>query len=148
MSEPASLIVLGRSESVRLTAYGALLLFLGLGVFSAVSDVDTSTAQSLLLLVAFVLTMVVHELLHGLCFWLFGGSPRFGVGSSFFLPYLYTTSDGDRFNARQMSIIGLAPLVVISLTTLVAASMWPSQAPYALVGFVTNLSGSVGISGW
>lgn len=144
MSGPASVIGLGRSESVRLTAYGVLLLFLGLGIFSAVSDVDTSTARSLLLLLAFVLTIVVHELLHGLCFWLFGGSPRFGVGISFLLPYLYTTSAGHRFNARQMSVIGLAPLIVISVATLATASLWPAQAPYALVGFLTNLSGSLG----
>lgn len=144
MGRLAWVIALGRPESLRLTAYGVLLMFLGVGVFSAVIEVDTSTAQSLLLLAAFVATVVVHELFHGLCFWLFGGSPSFGVGGSFFLLYVYTTSEGDRFDARQMSIIGLAPLVSISIGTLIAAGAWPSLAPYALVGFVTNLAGSIG----
>lgn len=144
MGRPAWVIALGRRESVRLTAYGVLLMFLGAGVFSALINVDTSTAQSLLLVAAFVATVVVHELVHGLSFWLFGGSPSFGVGASFILPYVYTTSEGDHFDARQMSIIGLAPLVSISLGTLIAASAWPSLAPYALVGFVSNLAGSIG----
>ncbi len=143
-SRPAWVISLGRPEALRLTAYGVLLLFLGVGVFSAVSDVDTSTARSLLLVGAFVATMIAHELVHGLCFLLFGGSPRFGVGVAFILPYLSTTSAGDRFDARQMSIIGLAPLVSLSIVTLAAGSASPSLAPYALVGFLANLSGSVG----
>lgn len=141
---PAWEISLGRPESLRLTAYGVVLLFLGVGVFSAVADVDTSTARSLLLLGAFVATVVLHELVHGVCFLLFGGSPRFGVGASFLLPYISTTSDGDRFDPRQMSIIGLAPMVVLSVGTLLVGGLWPSLAPYALVGFLANLSGSVG----
>ena len=144
MSRPAWVITLERPEALRLTAYGVLLLFLGVGVFSAVAEVDTSAAQSLSLVAAFVLTMIVHELVHGTCFRLFGGSPRFGMGVLFILPYIYTSSDGDRFDTRQMLVIGLAPLVVISTGTLMAARLWPSLAPYALVGFVTNLSGSVG----
>lgn len=144
MDRPTWLIALGRPEALRLTAYGVLLMFLGVGVFSAVTDVDTSAAQSLMLLVAFVATIVLHELVHGLCFLLFGGSPKFGVGLSFILPFIYTTSEGERFDARQMSIIGLAPLVTISAGALIAAVVWPFIAPYALVGFLTNLSGSVG----
>lgn len=144
MSRPAWVIALGRSESLRLTAYGVLVMFLGAGVFSAVVEVDTSTARSLLLMATFVATVVLHELIHGLSFWLFGGSPSFGAGVSFILPYVYTTSEGNRFDARQMSIIGLAPLVSISLGTLIAAGAWPSLAPYALVGFVSNLAGSIG----
>lgn len=141
---PAWEVSLGGPEALRLTAYGVLLLFLGVGVFSAVADVNTSTARSLLLVGAFVVTMVLHELLHGLCFTLFGGSPRFGGGVAYFLPYLSTTSEGDRFDARQMSVIGLAPLVLLSITTLVVGGVWPDLAPYALVGFLANLSGSVG----
>jgi hypothetical protein len=137
-------ISLGRPEALRLTACGVVLLFLGVGVFSAVTDVDTSTAESLLLVGSFVATAVAHELVHGLCFRLLGGSPRFGAGVTFLLPYLSTTSEGDRFDVRQMSIIGLAPLVSLSITTLVAGGVWPSLAPYALVGFLANLSGSVG----
>ena len=142
--QPAWLISLGRAESLRLTAYGVVLLFLGVGVFSAVTDVDTSTATSLGLLVAFVATMVVHEFVHALCFLLLGGSPRFGAGVVVFLPYLSTTSPGDRFDARRMSVIGLAPLVSLSVVTLAVAAVWPSLAPYVLVAFLANLSGSVG----
>lgn len=141
---PAWVISLGRSEALRLTAYGVLLLFLGVGVVSAFVDVDARAAESLLLIGAFFATMVVHELVHGLCFWLLGGSPTFGAGATYLLPYLYTTSDGDRFDTRQMSIIGMAPLMVISAGTLLAAVVWPNLAPYAVVGFLANLSGSVG----
>lgn len=143
-AEPAWLISLGNAESLRLTAYGVVLLFLGVGAFSAVVDVDTSTATSLGLLGAFVATMVVHELVHAVCFRLMGGSPRFGAGVALFLPYLSTTSPGDRFAARQMSVIGLAPLVSLSVVTVAAAAIWPGSAPYALVAFLANLSGSVG----
>ena len=144
VDRPAWIIELGRPEAVRLSAYGVLLAFLGIGVFSAVAEADTSGARSLGLIAAFVVTVVVHELVHGLFFWLFGGSHRYGMGISYVLPYLYTTSDGDRFDTRQMTIIGLAPLVLVSVVMLIGARLWPATVPYLLVGFVANFSGAVG----
>lgn len=144
VDRPAWIIELGRPEAVRLSAYGVLLAFLGVGVFSAVAEAETSVALSLGMIAAFVVTVVVHELVHGFFFWLFGGSPRYGIGISYFLPYLYTTSDGDRFHIRQMTIIGLAPLVLLSVVMLIGARLWPATASYVLVGFVANFSGAVG----
>ena len=144
MDRPAWIIELGRPEAVRLSAYGVLLAFLGLGVFSAVAEADTSGAQSLGMIAAFAVTLVLHELVHGLFFKLFGGSPRYGMGIAYILPYLYTTSQDDRFDRRQMTIIGLAPLVLLSVVTLTGAWLWPVSAPYMLVGFVANFSGAVG----
>ncbi|NJM73444.1 MAG: DUF3267 domain-containing protein [Scytonema sp. RU_4_4] len=88
-------------------------------------------------------TLIIHEFIHGMAFSAFGGSPRYGVGIKFFLPYAYATSPGNRFSRNAFLVIGLAPLVVIDLLCLVLLAIFP-QATWLGWVVVINTSGASG----
>ncbi|CAG0941291.1 hypothetical protein ANRL1_00489 [Anaerolineae bacterium] len=146
---PAYVIALGRGVTLRLAAYSVLLLFLSVGVFSALTGIAgfDSTSRNwvtpVLYVVVYFGTLVAHELVHGLFFRIFGGSPRYGAGVLYFMPYFYTTSPG-AFPLRRMIIIVLAPLLVLSPLSLVAALLVPALAGYLAVAFIGNTAGAVG----
>ncbi|BCX09921.1 MAG: hypothetical protein KatS3mg066_3780 [Fischerella sp.] len=87
--------------------------------------------------------IIIHELIHGVAFAAFGGSPRYGVSVKFFLPYAYATSPGTRFSRNAYLVIDLAPLVVIDLLCLVLVAIFPQAAWLGLV-VVFNTSGASG----
>ncbi|RUR73240.1 DUF3267 domain-containing protein [Chlorogloeopsis fritschii PCC 9212] len=93
--------------------------------------------------VIFVGTLVIHELIHGLAFRAFGGSPRYGIKVKYFFPYAYATSPGDIFSRNAFVTIGLAPLVVIDLVCLVLLAVFP-QATWLVWVLVINTSGASG----
>lgn len=105
------------------------------------------TWQILLTVLAFVGipmgTFIIHELIHGLAFTMFGGNPRYGVGVKLFVPYAYATSPGDRFSRNAFIAIGLAPLVVIDLVCLMLLALFP-QAVWLGWVIVLNTSGASG----
>jgi len=136
-------ISLNKSNSMRLAVYGTILMFLSISLFNSIFSTE-SGALSLSLLVVYLLTLVIHELIHGLFFKLFKGSPTFGVGVQYFMPYAYASSVGDKFTYRQMSVIGLSPFVLISAATLLLGFIIPAWVPYLAVAFVGNFSGAVG----
>ncbi len=88
-------------------------------------------------------TFVVHELLHGVAFRAFGGSPRYGVEAKYFLPYAYATSPGDRFSRNAFVVIGLAPLVIIDLVSVLLLAIFPQASWLGLV-IAINTSGASG----
>jgi hypothetical protein len=87
---------------------------------------------------------VAHELVHGLFFRVFGGHPRYGAGRRHFLPYLYATSPGTEYTLRQILIIALAPLLVLSPLALAVALLAPALVGYAGLAFMGNTGGAVG----
>ena len=143
--EPIYMIEIGRREVVSLSVYGVVLAFLSLATVVAVVDAHSgSVASALVLLVAFVATIIVHEIIHGLFFALFGGSPSFGAGITHGLPYACATSPGDRFRPHQMYVIAAAPLVLITAAALAIGVLVPEVAAAAVVVVVANVSGAVG----
>ena len=86
--------------------------------------------------------LVVHELIHGLFFWLFTGSrPTFGLR----LTYAYAAAPSWYIPRSNYRIIGLAPLVIIGLVCLLLIAVAPVGwiVPLALV-IALNTSGAVG----
>lgn len=69
-------------------------------------------------------TAIIHELVHGVAFTAFGGSPRYGVKVKYFLPLAYATSPGDYFRRNAFIVIGLAPLIVIEAIILVVSMVF------------------------
>lgn len=149
LDEPVYVMGLGKAVNLRLAAYSVLLVFLALGVFGASTGGDHSGGtvggflEPVLYMLVYLATMVVHELVHGLFFRLCGGRPRYGAGISYFVPYFYATSPG-RFSPRQMIVIGLAPLVTISLLSVAGAFVAPAVVGYLAVVFIGNAAGAVG----
>ncbi len=145
MDEPIYMIEIGKRDVVSLSVYGVLLGFVSLAAVTAVVDARLGAAASaLVLLFAYVGTIIGHELVHGLFFKLFGGSPSYGAGITHGLPYAYATSPGDRFLPQQMYQIAVAPLVLITAAAVATGLLVPALAAPAVVVVVGNVSGAVG----
>ncbi len=101
------------------------------------------------LLLVLLVVVLLHELSHGLFFWLFTGErPSLGLG----LGYAYAAAPGWYFPRNQFLIIGLAPLALLSGLGLGLMPFVGETAVATLVLFTTlNSAGAVGdlyVCGW
>ena len=95
----------------------------------------------LISVVGYCLMLPLHEALHGAAFLLWGGKPYFGAK----LPYaLYCGAKNQLFRRNQYLVVGLAPLVVITLVGIVITLIAPVAAAYTLAITVGNVSGAAG----
>lgn len=117
-----------------------------LGSGNGSGSVTLASATLLLYLVVVVVTsavvLILHELLHGLFFWLFTRShPRFGFKGL----YAYAAAPGWYIPRPQFLVVGLAPLVLISLIGLLALKVLPQPfALLALIASIVNATGAIG----
>jgi len=96
----------------------------------------------LIFLTVVVGTMVVHEAIHGVFFWLFTRSrPVFGVK----LLFAYAGAPEWYIPRNQYALIGIAPFVLITVAGF-AIVAWAPLAPgqLALFGITMNAAGAVG----
>lgn len=92
-------------------------------------------------IVAYIVILPVHEAIHGLAFLLWGGKPYFGTK----LPFaLYCGAKQQLFRRNQYLVVGLAPLVVITLAAIIITLLAPGIASYILFGTLGNFSGAAG----
>lgn len=94
-------------------------------------------------IVALVLVMLVHELVHGVFFWRFAGQrPTFGIKGLF--PYAAAPS-GVYFPRNQFLVVGIAPLVLLTLVGLLLMVIAPVVVVPILLLFVAfNVAGAAG----
>jgi hypothetical protein len=113
----------------------------GLAFEQAISSVNVLWGLLLLLGIA-VGQMVVHELIHGAFFWLFTRSrPTFGFRGW----YAYAAAPGWFFPPWQYLVIGLAPIVLLSVLGMILLAVLPGGALLAaLFAVVANAASSVG----
>jgi Putative zincin peptidase len=92
-------------------------------------------------ILAYIVVLPLHEAVHGLAFLLWGGRPYFGTK----LPFaLYCGAKDQLFRRNHYLVVGLAPLVVLTLAAIVLTLLVPGLASYALFGTVGNFSGAAG----
>ena len=92
-------------------------------------------------ILGYLVILVVHEALHAAAFAFWGGRPYFGVK----LPYaLYCGAKNQLFRRNQYLVVGLAPLVVISLAGIIFTLLSPTLAFYTIFATAGNLSGAAG----
>lgn len=102
---------------------GSLLLWIGINI------------------VGYILILPIHELIHAAAFLLWGGKPYFGTK----LPYaLYCGAKNQLFRRNQYFVVGLAPLVVITLAGILFTLLSPALASYTLFATIGNVSGAAG----
>jgi hypothetical protein len=91
--------------------------------------------------IAIFLVLLTHELVHGLFYWLFAGKrPRFGIQG--IAPYA-AAPPGIYFPRNQVLIVGLAPLLLLTLFGIPLLLIVPVQVVPILLFFVAlNASGS------
>lgn len=99
-------------------------------------------ALLLLILLGATVFILLHELVHGVFFWLFSGHrPRFGLGPG----YVYAAMPDWYFPKRPYLVVGLAPLVVLTVVGLVMLPLVPaSWLIPLLVGMLLNIGGAIG----
>ncbi len=92
-------------------------------------------------IIGYILILPIHELIHAAAFALWGGKPYFGTK----LPYaLYCGAKNQLFHRNQYLVVGLAPLVVITLAGIIFTLISPALASYTLFATVGNVSGAAG----
>ncbi len=92
-------------------------------------------------IIGYILILPIHELIHAAAFVLWGGKPYFGVR----LPYaLYCGAKNQLFHRNQYFVVGLAPLIAITLAGIIFILISPVLASYTLFALIGNFSGAVG----
>jgi hypothetical protein len=124
--------------------FGVIFFRLAVSLGKLPAHVESGLGEIGLVFVGIVLTLVFHELTHGLVMQLFGAKPRYGILWKGLM--LYATSPGFAYSRNRYIVIALAPFVFIS--TLVVLGMWLWQgtlwvALLALCG-IFNASGAIG----
>jgi len=95
----------------------------------------------LLNVVAYVVMIFLHEGVHALAIFAQGGRPRFGLR----LPIAaYCTAPNQLFTRNGYIAVALAPLVALTLASLVVVWLTPNVAACLLLGIAGNISGAVG----
>ena len=92
-------------------------------------------------ILSYVLVLFLHEGIHALAFIFWGGKPYFGAK----LPVaLFCGAKNQLFRRDQYLVVGLAPLVVITVVAVIFTLFYPALASYALLGSIGNFSGAAG----
>jgi hypothetical protein len=110
-------------------------------------EIKFETAGGMLLLFATVLlvifiTLIVHELVHGLFFWLFTKEkPVFGLGPG----YAYAAAPDWFFPKYKYLVIGLSPLILLTVVGLASIPVVPAAwVGIIFLAIVFNAGGAVG----
>jgi hypothetical protein len=117
------------------------------GILTITSDGNTSITLPFQLIVdaivALVLVMLIHELVHGVFFWRFAGKrPTFGIKG----PYVYVAAPPEVYFPRnQYLIVGIAPLVLLTLVGLLLMIIVPViVVPIFMLFIALNAAGAAG----
>ena len=112
-------------------------------LFQSISKGFVFTLLDLLyMIIGFVVSIGLHELIHGAFFWIYSRSrPSFGFRGG----YAYAAAPGWFFPRGQYLVIALAPLVILSILGMALVAVVPAGALAAILfGMVANASGAVG----
>lgn len=145
-----------RMAQVTLTLVG-LLCFVGFGTGFTVTavalrhDIGSSSvtlgiggllAGFAILIVVALVVVILHEAVHGLCFWLLTGAlPTFGLGPT----YAYTAAPGWYLPRGRFALVGLAPLLLLTAVGLALLPLVPlAVVPLLVLAMTLNAAGAVG----
>ncbi len=92
-------------------------------------------------IISSAIIIVIHEAIHGLAFMFWGGKPHYGAK----LPYaFYCGARNQIFRRNHYLVVGLAPLVVITLFGIVCTLLAPTLSSYVILAWIANFSGAAG----
>ncbi|HLO18770.1 MAG TPA: DUF3267 domain-containing protein [Anaerolineales bacterium] len=119
-------------------------LAIGLGNLPSQGEFKFGLGAIIFIIAGAPLTLVLHELAHGLVMQLFGARPKYGILRKQML--FYATSPGYAYRRNNYLDIALAPFILISI--LAVLGMWLLQGTVWAVLFgicgVINASGAAG----
>jgi hypothetical protein len=126
--------------------FGAIFsnIAVSLGKVPSESEIRLGLSEICSVFAGILLTLVLHELTHGLAMRLFGARPKYGIMWKGLM--LYATSPGYAYPRNIYIVIALAPFAFISI--LVVLGMWLLQGTLwvVLLGMcgIINASGAIG----
>lgn len=144
-------------EQIRPLAFFSLILLAGSIVFFVALTVAaifarthafqiSASFQGIVLwiianIAAYIIILPLHELIHALAFTFWGGRPYFGAK----LPLaLFCGAKDQLFRRDHYLVIGLAPVIVITLAAIIFTLLAPAAASYMLLATTGNFSGAAG----
>jgi|SRR5687768_6765575 len=94
------------------------------------------------ILLVILVTLILHELVHGLFFWVFTGEkPQFGIGPG----YAYAAAPDWYFPKGKYLVVGLSPLVVLTVFGLAVIPFVPAAwVGILFLAIAFNAGGAVG----
>jgi hypothetical protein len=132
------LLIIG---GVVFAALNILFYFLHYQRFFAQLSVESIVLWIVVSIVGYIVILPIHEGIHGLAFAFWGGRPHFGAK----LPLaLYCGARGQLFRRDEYLVVGLAPLVVITVIGVVLIVWTPGVAGYLWFALAGNFSGAAG----
>lgn len=132
------LLIVGGVFFVALTIVSVLAHGHGLHISAGIGGV---LLWLLINVIAYIVVLPLHEAIHGLAFAFWGGKPYFGTK----LPLaLYCGAKNQLFHRDHYLVVGLAPLVVITLAGIIFTLLAPGAASYTLFATIGNISGAAG----
>jgi len=104
--------------------------------------ISINLTGALLILVVMIVTILLHELIHGLFFWVFAHArPEFGVGPG----YAYAAMPDWYYPKRQYLAVAFAPLLALTILGLLACFFVPhTWLGLLLAGIIINAGGAIG----
>jgi hypothetical protein len=122
-------------------AYLMLIAWMRPGVSFAFEN-SSLIANLLVLLIVYIGVIVLHEIIHGLFFWIITGEkPRFGFRGA----YAYAAAPDWYLPRGPYLVVGLSPLVLITLLGILLIPITPNGWLILLgVAVTANASGAVG----
>ncbi|HZR44721.1 MAG TPA: DUF3267 domain-containing protein [Ktedonobacteraceae bacterium] len=145
--EPEQLRPLARFSLLLLII--GVIFFAGLDLVASFLQRPTSSGVTLVGVIlwlvfnilGYIIILPIHEAIHGLAFAFWGGKPYFGTK----LPLaLYCGAKNQLFRRNQYLVVGLAPLVVITLAGIILTLFSPVLASYTIFATAGNFSGAAG----
>lgn len=145
---PAYVFELSSSVALAWTVLGTVLFVAaGFGVtaayFLAGHQVRVEGSGWFAWLIAAVMVLPLHELVHVAAVVALGGRPGVGAGVKSAMPYLYVTAPGQRFSRDGFIAITLAPFVVIDAIGLLLIWLQPAWS-WVVPAVAFNTSGAIG----
>ncbi len=129
--------------AVPLFAFFGICFFAFAFAFGAASSFATLYSEwSFTTIAGMVITLALHEFVHGIAMRFFGARPQYGIS----ILMLYTTSPGYAFRRNQYLVVALAPLIVLSASACIGIIIM-AGSPWVLILALLasiNAAGAVG----
>ena len=144
--KPMRLIALNIVGAILFVIFGMIFssLAIGLGKLPSDGNLRFGLGEMGLAIVGIVLTLILHELTHGLVMQMFGAKPKYGIIWKGLM--LYATSPGYAYHRNNYVVIALAPFVFISVLVVLGMCVLQGTAWVELLAICrgVNASGAVG----
>lgn len=144
--KPIRVIALNIAGLILFVIFGTIFssIAIRLGKLPLDGNIRFGLGEMGLSIVGIVLTLILHELTHGLTMQMFGAKPKYGIIWKGLM--LYATSPGYPYRRNNYIVISLAPFVFISALVILGIWILQGTAWVALLTIcgVVNASGAVG----